>query len=142
MWNVYLAAAYNRKEEIKHFAKRLTHFLPNVEVVSSWIHESYSPNITLKEVSEFELSATANKDFCELAKSNILIAFSQSPEVPSVRGGRHVELGIALGLGDCLICIIGPKENIFHYLDLPTINHFDSERDCVTFIEEYIQCHS
>jgi hypothetical protein len=37
------------------------------------------------------------------------------------KGGRHVEYGLALGLGKRLI-ICGPRENIFH--TLPQVEHY------------------
>ena len=49
----------------------------------------------------------------------MLIQFSDEPRTPT-RGGKHVELGIALGLG-MTVAVIGPKENVFHFHPRVTI---------------------
>ena len=46
----------------------------------------------------------------------------------SARGGRHVEFGLALAAGKRL-CIVGPRENIFHFL--PRVEVFRSTDDLV-----------
>ncbi len=44
------------------------------------------------------------------------------------RGGRNVELGIALGRGKTVI-VVGPYENIFTWL--PEVRHYDTWDDCL-----------
>ena len=45
----------------------------------------------------------------------MLLLFTVDPDERTRRGGRHVEYGVALGLGK-LTAIVGPRENIFHHL--------------------------
>lgn len=44
-----------------------------------------------------------------------------------MRGGRHVEFGIALER-EIPIFVIGPRENIFHYM-LTRVQHFENLDD-------------
>jgi hypothetical protein len=44
-----------------------------------------------------------------------MISLMEEPRNNS-RGGRHIEFGMALGLGKRLT-IIGPRETVFHHLD-------------------------
>lgn len=69
----------------------------------------------------------------EIRASDILLYLSEKEDNPWGRGGRHVEFGYALGL-DKLIWVIGPLENIFHYLS-NTLN-FQSADDFFAYMKE------
>lgn len=56
----------------------------------------------------------ASMDFEDLARSDMCIAFTEA-EGARGRGGRHTELGIALGLG-LRVILVGPREHVFHCL--------------------------
>jgi hypothetical protein len=51
----------------------------------------------------------------DLAQSDCLIAFTERPPSGPGRGGRHVELGIALANG-LRTMVVGWQENLFHTL--------------------------
>jgi hypothetical protein len=140
MPSVYIAAMYSWKERCKKFVEELQTRIPQIEISSSWLKEAYAPHTTMDMLDDEELSRTGLRDFTEVLRSDIMIFFSNPPDVPTIRGGRHVEFGIALA-SSVLICVIGPKENIFHYVDLPDIKHFTTEEACMSFLEEYVSCH-
>ena len=62
-------------------------------------------------------------DFEDVRHADVCVAFTEAPDEAQGRGGRHAELGIALGLGHRVI-VIGPREHVFHCL--PQIEHFES----------------
>lgn len=61
-------------------------------------------------------SKFAEDDFQDVIGCDALIAFTEPPRSEFSRGGRHVELGIALGLKKPVI-VVGHRENIFCWLD-------------------------
>lgn len=63
-------------------------------------------------------AADAAEDVEDILRSDCILCFTEEPseQMPWVaRGGRHVEFGVALAMGKRL-CIVGPRENIFHHL--------------------------
>lgn len=106
----YLASRYSRREEmlgVRDVLEALGH-----NVTSRWLDGSHQgdPDDTVA------MHAFAREDFLDIARSDVLIAFTETPREPSTnRGGRHVELGIALALGrnplGTIVC--GPVENAF-----------------------------
>lgn len=130
----YLSAPYSRKEEMKIFAEKAK--LCGANVVASWIDESHAPNVKMCEVNEELLVEYAFRDLTEAQTAELVVFFSEEPTTPMVRGGRHVEFGVCLNSA-CIIFVIGPKENIFHYL--PKVRHFETEEECLQALEEV--CH-
>jgi hypothetical protein len=67
-------------------------------------------------VGELDPEAAAAADLEDLARADTLISFTQGPGNPHQgRGGRHVELGVALGR-EMSVVIVGPPEHAFHHL--------------------------
>lgn len=97
-----------------------------IKVTSSWLDEPYAPNMTMDQCTQAFLRYTAKVDLQDIWRSSAVLFFSEDPTIGIPRGGRHVEFGYALGLG-IPIYVIGPRENIFHYL--PSIECFDSLED-------------
>ncbi len=63
-------------------------------------------------------SLSAVEDIEYLADADCLVSFTERPTEGvswAARGGRHVEFGVALATGKRL-CLVGPRENIFHHL--------------------------
>jgi hypothetical protein len=82
-------------------------------VTSRWLNGNH-------QVDDKGLSAEADpkdrerfavEDLEDILKADCLIHFTEQPRTPT-RGGRHVEMGIALGLGIKTI-VIGPREHVF-----------------------------
>ena len=112
---LYLAAAFERQLEMSLYKRQLTAF--GHEVVSRW-HDPAERHRSLADATTIvELERWASEDVTGVKAAEVVASFTGH----GTRGGRHVELGIAIGLGKQLL-IIGPKENVFHYL--PGIEHF------------------
>ena len=120
---IYLAARYSRREELVAYATML-HKLGH-EVTSTWLDSNY-------EGSDYESThcppedraRIATCDFRDIMLCNMLIHFTEEPRNGS-RGGRHVEMGIALGLMK-RVAIVGPAENIFcFHEDVRRFDNFD-----------------
>lgn len=112
---IYLAAWFNRHEEVNQHAAELR-AMGHI-VVSTW-HEvvkqqegASAPELSGDGWRKYEQFAW--DDLSEVAISDTLILFTSDP--PHGRGGRHVEYGYALALHKRLI-IIGPREHVFHAL--------------------------
>ena len=103
---IYLAARFDRSIEMLEVAASLAragHF-----VTSRWIHgRQNAPDLV-----------SAIEDVEDLADADCLVSFTEQPNRGvswAARGGRHVEFGVALVTGKRL-CVVGPRENIFHHL--------------------------
>lgn len=128
---IYIAGGYFKKDYFKEVANCLEAEF-GVEITSSWLNEQWPPNTTLDQVEDSELRSFAVQDCADIQRADVFMLFSSDPKVPTVRGGRHVEMGIALALGKA-IWVIGPKENVFHYI--PGITHFKTLADLKQFMD-------
>lgn len=115
---VYLASRFARRAELKAVAAQLTSH--GFEVTSRWLD---SPNpLSQHDLDAGAAAAFAEMDLEDLRRADLCIAFTESADHPSPgRGGRHAELGIALGLG-LEVLLVGPREHVFHAL--PEIRQF------------------
>lgn len=137
MLKVYFAAQYSMKDVVMLAACKLVCEADNIQIQSGWLFEDHEPTTLMHELTEEELSRTAVEYFSDVMQSDAMVFYSCDPMTYTPRGGRHVEFGIALAT-NCLICVIGPKENIFHYLNIPgMIKHFETEQECFAFLKEY-----
>ncbi len=138
---IYLAARYDHLTLMQHYRDVLR--LAGFDVQARWVdgeHELKDPGLNQKWVSgkgdtEPEQSIEERRRFAlddweDVIAADWVIAFTEKPGSGSTRGGRHVELGIALGLRK-RVTVIGPRENVFHYL--PQIEIFP---DWVSFLEQ------
>jgi hypothetical protein len=92
-------------------------------ITSKWLNTDGVPRSDKKSY----YARYSINDLRDLCDAQILIAFTEPPPTPS-GGGRHVELGVAIGRGMRAI-VIGPRENIFCHL--PTIEWYP---DYLTFL--------
>lgn len=106
----YLAGRFSRIEEL--LGVRDVLIGTGHECTSRWLDGNH-------QAEEHDIEAMrrfAREDVVDILRCDVLIAFTETPRKPSTnRGGRHVELGIALGVGRGLITTIvcGPYENAF-----------------------------
>jgi len=70
----------------------------------------------------------AHEDFRDVAMCELLIAFTEEPHSSAKRGGRHVELGIALGMMKH-VWVVGPRENIFCWHE--DVRHCETWEECL-----------
>jgi len=117
---VYLAARYSRAAELRTYRAELE--LKGYVVTSRWIdggHELSKEGST--EAAEAERTRFAIEDRADLMSADIVVSFTEEPRKTTTRGGRHVELGMALASGRRNI-VVGYRENVFHCL--PEIEFF------------------
>lgn len=116
---IYIASSFEEAPRLRQW--RDAHF-PSYNLISasSWL------DIALVEPplghSDDHRRAMADLDIGELLSSDALVVFNEHHLHGRGRGGRHVELGIALGRNAALpdhrpmqIIAVGPRENVFHY---------------------------
>ncbi len=127
---VYLAARYSRNAEmrmVRDVLEGLGH-----TVTSRWIdqHGGNLPDSLTPEKLNAEPDAGtgyARIDVEDLAAADTLVSFTSADG--GGKGGRHVEFGLAFGLGLDLV-IVGPREHVFH--TLPGIECYPGLADLVT----------
>ena len=108
---LYISARYGRRPEAEGVARMLQD--AGHEITSRWVWRDQPQDYetaTHEEVGEF-----AMEDLEDVCLAQGLVALSEPSDNPWGRGGRHVELGYALGLRK-EVFVVGPLENIFHYL--------------------------
>ena len=119
---IYLAGRYGRRAELAEHASQLRSC--GFAVRADWLtgtHETLDGMVT--DVGQAEW---AKIDLRDIVACRTLIAFTEEPRSTHGRGGRHVEFGIAIGLG-LDIFIVGPRENVFCWLH--EVNHYDTWDD-------------
>ena len=142
---IYLASRYSRREELCVYRAALQAI--GHEVTSRWLNGAHqiapdgSPLNAEREKQFEDMSdrsgaelrqACLQEDMADVEAADLLIAFTEQPRADGgSRGGRHVELGLALALGKQII-VVGPRENLFCWHE--SIKRFDSITDVVRFI--------
>ncbi len=117
---IYLAARYGRHPELHQYAQRLE--AAGHVVVSRWIqgqHQALDATLVQPEARS-DAQQFALEDVTDLCRATCFIGFSEALRAPS-RGGRHVELGMALALRKRII-VVGGHEHVFHCL--PQVEHY------------------
>lgn len=120
MLSVYLAAPYAWKDKLQAYRKELTD--ASIVCTSRWLDEPHKPTTQIGDLPDGEFTKYAAQDFQDVVSADVLVFFTD-PTKTIVRGGRHVEFGIALASG-LPVFVIGEKENIFHYL--PYVTHYEN----------------
>jgi nucleoside 2-deoxyribosyltransferase len=121
----YLAARYQRIDEINKYAKQIR--AKGHDVNSRWLLGTYQihPNASEVDASGDNVPMVARPfaldDIKDIDDCEAVISFTEKPSSEKGRGGRHVEFGYALANGKEII-IIGPHENVFHCL--PGVTQF------------------
>lgn len=123
----YLAAAYERRAELAGYRDRLTAVVEGAEVTSRWLivangglDVAFTPEVMAAQTEAVWKFGQA--DLEDLAVADAIVSFTGE----GVRGGRHVEHGIAisyvdngpwLNMGERAVfrlIVVGPREHIFH----------------------------
>lgn len=116
---IYIAARYDRRFEMLGVAINLMR--AGHVVTSSWVEGR----------GDVPDAIAAIEDIDDLSRADCLVSFTEQPSrgvAWSARGGRHVELGIALASGK-RVCIVGPRENVFHHL--PQVEAYATMADLI-----------
>jgi nucleoside 2-deoxyribosyltransferase len=108
---IYLAAAFERGEEMREVRNRLSMF--GLTVTSRWIDlDTDVKPIGAEElkINPGQYANSALMDLGDVYNADVMVMFSGGG-----RGGRQTEFGYAIALDKQLI-IIGERENVFHAL--------------------------
>lgn len=131
---IYFAARYSRREELLGYRADLE--AAGHVVTSRWLAGAHqwdplaagieSPESAIESIP-LEAVRFALDDIEDVAAAEVLIAFTERPRANlASRGGRHVELGMAIALSKTIV-IVGPRENVF--CTLPWMVHHDTWPD-------------
>lgn len=129
---IYLAARYSRRVELCGYREALQAL--GHTVTSRWLNGDHQISDTGEALgdggealvegddgSQTGRAAAlrelfAKEDFADVLACDLLIAFTEPPRSSASRGGRHVELGLALGAMK-RVWVVGYRENIFCWLE-------------------------
>jgi hypothetical protein len=111
--NIYLAAGFGRRLEIKALAARLRQSL-DCCIVSRWLDCDSDDDGT--KAPEAVTQADIWADICleDVRKAQVLVCVAEPGRAFS-RGGRHFETGFAYAIGKSII-VLGEREHVFHML--------------------------
>jgi hypothetical protein len=131
----YLAARYSRNAEMRACRDDLAAL--GYEVTSRWIdlHAGRVPvsfGIAELKSDPDGCRPYAIADVDDLEAADAVLSFTSADG--GGKGGRHIEFGLALGLGKRLV-IIGPCENVFH--TLPQVEQYE---DWAAFLPSLALC--
>lgn len=113
---VYIAARFSRRHEANALARALMG--RGYSITSRWVlpeADHVLPTGISAQAADAERRRFAMEDVEDVLACDWCISLMEEPR-SNTRGGRHIEFGIALGLGKRLT-IIGPRETVFHHLD-------------------------
>ena len=137
---IYLSSRFGRKEEMRQYARELR--IEGYTVDVSWLDEEAQGSSKAQAVESaggtmpMVAREFAENDYDDVHNADVLIAFTEHPDIHGgKRGGRHVEVGMALAWGTNII-VVGPRENIFHTME--HIQHCDEWGQAVFDILETI----
>jgi hypothetical protein len=143
---IYLAGRYSRRLELCGY-RDMIHDLTKHKVKAVWLNGQHQLNLegvpigedgevlienpVVSEVADELRMRFAQDDVNDVKSCDLLIAFTEEPRSEKSgysRGGRHVEMGIALGLRTP-VWIVGPRENLFCYL--PSVMRYNTIDEAV-----------
>ena len=112
MIKVYLASRYSKYKSMQVVRNFLESegFL----VTSRWIngdHQIDDEGLS-SEAKEEERVRFAVEDIEDLKESDIVVCYTEKPRTTKSRGGRHVEMGMAIAW-EKLVFVVGHRENVF-----------------------------
>lgn len=115
---IYTAASFGRREQLKAFVGLLP---SNIICVCQWLSDERE----MGDLSDLGKYAWAQIDAREVRIADVLVYWSDDEPI---RGGKAVELGMALAVGKPCI-IIGRREHVFASHKL--INQVDDESSAI-----------
>lgn len=123
---IYIAARFSRRAEAHELSKRLRE--RGHTITSRWVRpndDHVLPTGLSAQAADAERARFATEDCADVIACDCMVSLMEEPR-SNGRGGRHVEFGMALGLGKRLV-VIGPLETVFHHL--PQVVAFRDEPD-------------
>lgn len=128
MTKVYISSRITRRAEMAEVAQKLE--AVGFTITSSWVRDASEQEYKPKT----DYTEAARLDHEQVIEADILLTFSEPLGSANVGGGRHTELGIALGLGR-RCAVVGPKEQVFHWH--PKVMHYDTLDDFIQIWRPY-----
>lgn len=130
MVSFYLASRFGRRQELTGYSYTLQN--NGFVVTSRWLTQHQALDLHADKKVQYtnnERTQFALHDYEDVYRASRLIAFTEDPladiGVVGRRGGRHVELGLAIAWGK-LVYVVGYRENVFCHLPqvmfYPTFN--------------------
>jgi len=122
--NIYIAAAWSRREEMKRLAIELEQAIPGLIVNARWIKIDPTDQ-TFWQRTDRENTRLAIEDRDDATAADVLVRFTDdltAKMVPSklATGSRMVEMGMALQ-AHIPVIVVGGKQNLFDCL--PEVRH-------------------
>jgi nucleoside 2-deoxyribosyltransferase len=105
---VYIAAPWPIREKAIEVRRVLAH--RGIQCTARWLTDA---RLSMDD-------ATATMDLSDVARADVLVAINPAAWAEIGTGGRHVELGFALGLQKPIV-LLGVRSNIFHYMNVVTV---------------------
>ena len=145
---IYLASRYSRREELCGYRSQLAEL--GHTVTARWLdgkHQIDRNGQPIGDDGESLIEGTgfsaglaadrmrvrfASQDLADLRDASCVISFTEAPDSPHSRGGRHVEFGYAVASRKSLI-VVGYRENLFHYL--PGVRFFEHWQECLDVLQ-------
>lgn len=116
---VYVAGVFETRDMLRLEWDALPRDLrEGVQLVSTWLHEDstdvteWVDRVALNSCEAADNRLLAERDLEQIQQADGMILDTRAL---SLRGGREVELGVALQLGRPVV-LVGPARNIFHTL--------------------------
>jgi hypothetical protein len=128
MMKVYLASNFSDKDRVKERGAELKAL--GIECTSRWAWETAPHNCKITDKPAQYMRETAVFDIEDILASDVVVLTVPTPEQlmnmtphQMSRGGRTFESGLQYGLmlgayaNRRMLVVMGPKENVFHFLD-------------------------
>ncbi len=115
---IYVAARFGRIRDARSVGFNLMSM--GHEVTSTWLKQTGDAQVdTSPDVQSDALAYVGRRDLREILASDAMIQLTEDPreKVPGAeRGGRHTELGMALGRNIPVVLLGTCRETVFHHL--------------------------
>lgn len=106
---IYLCGRFGRRAELAEHAQALAE--DGHEITATWLCETSADD---QYLTSQECQGAAKLDTTDIDRSDLVLVFSEAPDSPYGRGGRHFEHGWAAAKGKEIL-IVGPMENVFSH---------------------------
>jgi len=126
---IYLASRYQDHPLMREWEQKLNEY--GHTVTSRWIKGGHE--IIADASDDLQRKEFAKEDMQDIIRADAFICRSDPSFFRSGRGGRHVELGVAIAYRK-LIILVGERENVFHWLN--RVNVFPSFEEALLYLEE------
>lgn len=121
--NVYIAAPFDEQDNAKKLRDALARH--GIGCTSRWLHEDASiGNVPASLENKIRF---ARMDRFDVRQAQAVVLWNTCAYAKSGTGGRHVESGIAFGMSEMPVFVVGVQSNIFAFLPeavyIPCLDH-------------------